>query len=475
MVDRPDTAPPIPQLPFNKGPSTSPVSPEKFAPTWVRTRGGWTLSVWATEPVDGLAIQVTPWRAESKSKLEWHLAILHAPSGFIVVSTRTGGTMPIDCSPKVLKTITALRDALLKVGAWTAEEPSIDRDAVAALLVEYLPALPMWRAWKHPRKVGDVLDCKWFESEKTARAWVEGEQWWAIDHWTMPPEGLRWNAYAGLIDLARVRFGDLPDGCASVSWMAHGLEYKASKGEQVAQRTFWFGGDPVVRLGLIGRAWREARSFGILPTGEVDPSALMAVELGLLREAGAGLGQRWVPTLRGLLLMARHARATQEPAALETTRAALKSWRVARRADLQRRDGKPSGLEHERFAAFCHLLGCIRRDSLTIAAGAPRWELGGEDNASRYAGKLTVLSNDRGVACLLIDHALGYMFLTLRTANVVSWAPGSALMAARIPDPTDRGPDGRPRYGDTISTLLEHRARDWAENYAAALRDTDVS
>ena len=67
------------------------------------------------------------------------------------------------------------------------------------------------------------------------------------------------------------------------------------------------------------------------------------------------------------------------------------------------------------------------------------------------------------------------MFLTLRTANVVSWAPGSALMAARIPDPTDRGPDGRPRYGDTISTLLEHRARDWAENYAAALRDTDVS
>jgi len=472
---KPETAPPIPQLPFNKGPSTPPVSPEKFAPTWVRTRDGWTLSVWATEPVDGLAIQVTPWRAEPKSKLEWHLAILHAPTGFVVVSTRTGGTMPIDCSPKMLKNITALRDALLKVGAWTAEEPSIDRDAVAALLVEYLPALPMWRAWKHPRKVGDVLDCKWFESEKTARAWVEGEQWWAIDHWTMPPEGLRWNAYAGLIDLARVRLGELPDGCREVMWLAHGIEYKTTRQVRgpITQR-FPQLLDDVVRF-VKGRAWAEARQFGISPTGEVDPHALFAVDAGLLREVGAGLGRRWVPTLRGLLLMARHARATQEPGALETTRAALKSWRSARRADLQRRDGKPSGLEHERFAAFCHLLACIRRDSLATAAGAPRWELGGEDNASRYAGKLTVLSNDRRVACLFIDHALGYMFLTLRTANVVSWAPGSALMAARIPDPTDRGPDGRPRYGDTISTLLEHRARDWAENYAAALRDTDVS
>ncbi len=468
---KPETTPPIPQLPFNKGPSTPPVSPEKFAPTWVRTRDGWTLSVWATEPVDGLAIQVTPWRAEPKSKLEWHLAILHAPTGFVVVSTRTGGTMPIDCSPKVLKNITALRDALLKVGAWTAEEPSIDRDAVAALLAEYLPALPMWRAWKHPRKVGDVLDCKWFESEKTARAWVEGEQWWAIDHWTMPPEGLRWNAYAGPIDLARVRFGELPDGCREVMWRAHGIEYKTTRQVRgpITQR-FPQLLDDVVRF-VKGRAWAEARQFGISPTGEVDPHALFVVDAGLLREVGAGLGRRWVPTLRGLLLMARHARATQEPAALETTRAALKSWRSARRADLQRRDGKPSGLERERFDAFCHLLGCIRRDSLATAAGAPRWELGGEDNAGRYVGKLTVLSNDRGVACLFIDHALGYMFLTLRTANVVSWAPGSALMAARIPDPTDRGPDGRPRYGDTISTLLEHRARDWAENYAAALRE----
>jgi len=92
------------------------------------------------------------------------------------------------------------------------------------------------------------------------------------------------------------------------------------------------------------------------------------------------------------------------------------------------------------------------------------------DNASRYEGKLTVLSNDRGVACLFIDHRLGYMFLTLRTANVVSWAPGSALTAARIPDPTDCRPDGRPRYGDMISTLAEHRARDWAESHAARMR-----
>lgn len=475
-MTRPETAPPIPQLPFNKGPSTLPVSPEKFAPTWVRTRDGWTLSVWATEPVDGLAIQVTPWRAEPKSRLEWHLAILHMPSGLVVTSTRAGGTMPIDCSPKVLKTVVALRDALLKVGVWAAEEPSIDRAAVAALLAEYLPALPMWRAWKLPRKVGEALDCKWFENEKTARAWVAGEQWWAIDHWTMPPKGLRWNEYAGLIDLARARFGERPDGCASVTWMAHGLEYKASKGEQVAQRTFWFGGDPVVRLGLVGRAWREALSLGILPTGEVDPSALMAVELGLLREVGEGLGRRWLPTLRGLLLMARHARATGEPGALETTRAALKRWRSARRTDLQWRDGrKPSGREAERFSEFCHLLGCIRRDTLAASTGEPRWELGGEDNASRYAGKLTVLSNDRGVACLFIDHSLGYMFLTLRTANVVSWAPGSALTAARIPDPTDRRPDGRPRYGDTITTLAEHRARDWAENHAARMRETDVS
>ena len=473
---RPETTPPIPQLPFNAGPSLPPITPEKFSPTWMCGKDGWTLSVWAMERVGGLVIQVTPWRAEPRSKLEWHLAISHVASGFAVVTRRDGGTMPIDCTGKAMKAVVALRDALLAVGAWEPEKPVIDAAVVAPLVAEHLPALPMWRAWRRPRKHGEPLDCKWFETEKLARKWIDGERWWAIDHWTMPPDGLRWNEYVGLIDLGRVRFGELPNSCVAVSWMAHGLEYKASKGEQTAQRFSSLAGDADTARMLPGRAWAEARQFGIEPTGEVDPHALAAVDAGLLREVGEGLGRRWLPTLRGLLLMARHARATKLPSELETTRAALKSWRSARRSDLQRRDGnKPSGLEHERFVAFCHLLACIHRDSLAAASGAPRWELGSEDNASRYEGKLTVLSNDRGVACLFIDHCMGYVFLTLRTANVVSWAPGSALTAARIPDLTDRGPDGRLRYGDTISTLIEHRARDWAENYAAALRDVAVS
>jgi hypothetical protein len=108
----------------------------------------------------------------------------------------------------------------------------------------------------------------------------------------MPPEGLRWNAYAGLIDLARVRLGELPDGCREVMWLAHGIEYKTTRQVRgpITQR-FPQLLDDVVRF-VKGRAWAEARQFGISPTGEVDPHALFAVDAGLLREVGAGLGRR---------------------------------------------------------------------------------------------------------------------------------------------------------------------------------------
>ena len=48
---RPETTPPIPQLPFNTGPSLPPITPEKFASTWMCGKDGWTLAVWAMQAI----------------------------------------------------------------------------------------------------------------------------------------------------------------------------------------------------------------------------------------------------------------------------------------------------------------------------------------------------------------------------------------------------------------------------------------
>lgn len=461
-MNRPTIPAPTPQLPFGGGDSECPMPGTNAKPTWVRTAEGWTRSVWAFECKPGLAIQATPWRAEPRGKLVWHLALLHLASGLTVVSMRAGNTTTIELSTKNIRELTRFADALPACD-WLAEQPEVDAPAVIALIAKHFPATPMWRGWRFRRAV-DVPECKWHSSERAALAWASAYGGWhAVEHWTVPPARWQHHTLSGSFELHSVASGDLPEGCAGVRWSAHGEAREVKRGTPAAARKLPVleGADALSTVvDLFG--WVKESRQRRLPTGEYDQLAEAALAQGILRRVESDGAVWWVPSVPAMLARARQRVMKSEDFTNPFTADVLRAWRASRKDGRQRAsyaDGPP--LEARRFALFCDLLYCLRRDREARASGKLPLEL----YNSRYAGGMRkVLSYEAGVAVVEINHALGMMWLTMRTTPVVMWAPDSTLAALR-------GRDGTYSY----STIEEHRARDWAENHAARMREGTCS
>lgn len=460
----PPTAPPL--LPGTDLPSSAPMPGARL--TWARGRDGW-FAVWAGPSLQGLCVEAIPCAApKGKGRTEWHLGILHEASGLFVVSGRQRGASPVLNTPKDRKAIGLLLADLLALGVdWAEVTPVVSQEARAALtqcIAARLPAIPEWRAWRGvpPKRVSDPpLEHKWHRTPEAARSWAESKGgWWMVEEWKVPPG----TPYArdcapAFAEIATGNY-DPKDGMTGAVWSAWGILRSSAPGVPATLVTY----GTATAADVVALAWQRSEGWPTAPTGEQQPGPAAAITAGLVRldawQTSRGEVGVFVPTRAGLLLASREALAgrLRTPSIGARTREARDFARGARRkwrtGDYDRRD--EAEVMAERFATWIELLACIARDR---AAGV-RFELIGRPIYS--ADRLTVVSLADGVACLQVDAAAGREWLTLETEPVVFWAPGSALVATR-------------RANGCGSTVETHSARDWAENYAACLRNQRAS
>lgn len=456
-MQRPEAPPTI--APIINGAPTSPPMP-KARLTWARTDKGW-FAVWATPADRGLCVQAVPFYVgkESKSRIEWRLAILHETSGLLLVRMRQGGGSPILNNPKDRKAIgLLLADVLALDVDWTQERPTVTPEqhaAIDAAVAHRLPAIPEWRAWRSGKD--DKPEHKWHRTAEGAQSWASNGGWWMVEEWKVPPfeQALAPHVVRGPVDFLGIARGDFPKGCVSAVWEAWGVRRSSTPGNPAPE---WTGDGRADADRVRTLAWQSVSAWPTAPTGEQQVGPASAIAAGHIEIKGEPAV--FVPTRAGLFLASREALAGRfgKPRDLQRTRDALAEFRATRttwRFGNYRRD-EAHNINVERFDAWLHLLACIARDR---AAGV-RFELPGRPNYT--PDRQRIISHEAGVVCLEVDTAAAREWLTFRAVPVVPWAEGSALVPAMKPS--------RDSEDMWESTLEKHRVRDWAENYAVEMR-----